>query len=184
VTTMRGSFNNAQTILLCGLMFGLFHQNITQIFYTFLFGMLMTALVLKTKSIFPAVAVHFINNSLSVYLDYADAYSLPLGGFFDAVNNLLGSNFLLAAFLWLLISGAGVLIFFVILKLAKKGKGREDAYPSEIRITEAEGESVSAEEAPLEDKMLYKPVFRDWAFYIGALVMTAVTTIFTFIWGL
>ena len=186
VTTMRGSFNNAQTILLCGLMFGLFHQNITQIVYTFLFGMLMTALVLKTKSIFPAMAVHFINNSLSVYLDYADAYSLPLGGFFDAVNNLLGSNFVLAVFLWALVSGAGALIFFVILKLAKKGKskGLDSAFSSGIRITEAEGEPVTDDGTPLEDKMLYKPVLRDWAFYIGALAMTAVTTIFTFIWGL
>jgi hypothetical protein len=37
---------------------------------------------------------------------------------------------------------------------------------------------------PLEDKVLYKPVASDWAFYIGALVVTCITTLCTFYWGI
>lgn len=205
LTAMRGSFNPAQTVLLCGLAFGLFHQNITQIFYTFCFGMLMAWLVLRTKSIFPGVLVHFLNNSISVYLDFASDYNLPLGGFFDSVNNLLVNNFIIAVFLWALCVAAAAGLVFAIYRLTG-GKWRSRAeknaaiygtvgYNSTanqnqsgegIVITEAEDEKIQPEEneKPLEDKMLYKPVLRDWAFYIGALVMTAVTTVLTFVWGL
>ena len=53
LTTLRGSFNETQTIILGGIAFGLFHQNITQVFYTFCFGMLMTALVLRRNRFSP-----------------------------------------------------------------------------------------------------------------------------------
>ena len=201
LTVMRGSFTTAQTILLCGLEFGLFHQNITQVFYTFLFGMLMATLCLYTRSVYPGMIVHFMNNSISVYLDFAEEYSLPLGGFFDKVNVLLTSNFALAAFLWFVFVAAGAGILVAILYLAKRDVTKRYRKPEpEVRryapepqtvITAVDGESVEggadeAEEtlAPLSDKMLYKPITRDWAFYIGALVVTAITTVCTFVWGL
>ncbi len=201
LTVMRGSFGTAQTILLCGLEFGLFHQNVTQVFYTFVFGMLMATLCLYTRSVFPGMIVHFMNNSISVYLDFAEEYSLPLGGFFDNVNALLTSNFGLAALLWLLFAAAGAGMVFAILKLASRDvKARYRAPEPEPRryaspetvIVSAEGEEVgekaedeaSEPRTPLSDKMLYKPVLRDWAFYIGALVVTIITTVCTFAWGL
>lgn len=198
LTVMRGSFGTAQTILLCGLEFGLFHQNITQVFYTFVFGMLMATLCLYTRSVFPGMIVHFLNNSISVYLDFAQEYSLPLGGFFDKVNMLLTSNFALAAFLWLLFVAAGIGILFAIITLAKrdvKERYRKPEQPvrryaPETVITAAEDETVNTGEegedavVPLSDKTLYKPVLRDWAFYIGAVVVTAITTVCTFVWGL
>ncbi len=207
LTTMRGSFSTAATILLCGVEFGLFHQNITQVFYTFLFGMLIATLCLYTRSVYPGMIVHFMNNSISVYLDFAEEYNLPFGGFFDTVNTMITSNFALAAFLWFVfvVIGAGILI--AILYLAKNDvkKRYRKAEPEEPRfirsastettITSVDGESVSdqcevAEDkvdeniVPLSDKTVYKPVVRDWAFYIGALVVTVITTVCTFAWGL
>lgn len=199
LTVMRGSFSAAQTILLCGLEFGLFHQNITQVFYTFMFGMFMATLCLYTRSVFPGMIVHFMNNTISVYLDFAEEYSLPLGGFFDKVNALLTSNFALAASLWLLFVAAGAGILIAILRIAKRDAAMRYRKPEpEVRryapepqtvITAVDGESVENENkdetlAPLSDKMLYKPVARDWAFYIGALVVTIITTVCTFVWGL
>ena len=184
LTTMRGSFNEAQTIVICGLAFGLFHQNVTQVFYTFLFGMLMAALVIKTKSLFPAMLVHFLNNSLSVYLDFASAYSLPLGGFFDMVNYLLANYFIVAVILWLAVIGIGVGIFILIVRLSSKNAAKNRDKENGVKIVAAEGEQIAEETLPLEDTLLYKPVARDWAFYIGALVITIITTFCTFYWGL
>lgn len=195
LTVMRGSFGTAQTILLCGLEFGLFHQNITQVFYTFVFGMLMATLCLYTRSVFPGMIVHFLNNSISVYLDFAEEYSLPLGGFFDRVNVLLTSNFALAAFLWFLFVAVGGGILFAIITLARRDVKKRyrkpeppvRRYSTETVITAADGETVNNDEdavVPLSDKTLYKPVLRDWAFYIGAVAVTVITTVCTFVWGL
>ena len=199
LTVMRGSFSAAQTILLCGLEFGLFHQNITQVFYTFMFGMLMATLCLYTRSVFPGMIVHFMNNTISVYLDFAEEYSLPLGGFVDKVNALLTSTYALAASLWLLFVAAGAGILIAILRIAQRDAAMRSRMPTpEVRryapqpqtvITAVDGESVGNENkdetlAPLSDKMLYKPVARDWAFYIGALAVTIITTVCTFVWGL
>ena len=103
--------------------------------------------------------------------------------------------------LWLLFAADGAGIFFAILKLASRDvKARYRAPEPEPRryaspetvIVSAEGEDVgekaedeaSEPRTPLSDKMLYKPVLRDWAFYIGALVVTIITTVCTFAWGL
>lgn len=183
VTVLRGSFGKGTTIVLAGVIFGLFHQNITQTFYTFLFGMLMALLVLETKSIFPGMIVHFLNNGLSVYLDYADAYKfLPLGGFFDAVNDMLVNNFGLALVLWLLFAAAGAGLVVAIVALSRRSRKKKSTPSEGIVITKVAGESVT--EPPLENRVLYRPVLADWAFYIGALVMTAICSVLTFVWGL
>ncbi len=176
LTTLRGSFNETQTIILGGIAFGLFHQNITQVFYTFCFGMLMTALVLKTKSIFPAMIIHFVNNALSVYSDYATTYSLPLGGIFNWIDYMLVEHFAGLVLLFLVVVAAAVGLYLLIIHLAKKKKQSDG-----IEITAVDGEEI---EQPLSDKTLYKPTTRDGAFYIGAIVMTVLTTIATFTWGL
>ncbi len=185
VTALRGSFTPAQTIVLGGVIFGLFHQNITQVFYTFCFGMLMTALTLKTKSIFPAMLVHFMNNTLSVYIDFSSAYGLPFGGMISWINDLLLTNFLAAVGLWVLSVAAAVGVFYAILRICKKQNASAAAHDDGIVILSAEGEELDRpSELPLENKMLYKPVLRDWAFYIGAAITMLLTTIFTFTWGL
>lgn len=184
LTVMRGSFTERQTIVICGLAFGLFHQNITQVFYTFCFGMLMALLVLKTKSIFPAVLVHFMNNSLSVCIDYAE-YVPALKPVVDSVDNFLWNNIGLAFVIWLAVLGIAVGIVYLILQIAKKERAKQltDSEDGAV-ITAVDGEAIEPKKLPLEDKMLYKPVARDWAFYIGALVVTAITTFCTFYWGL
>ncbi len=184
LTVMRGSFTERQTIVICGLAFGLFHQNITQVFYTFCFGMLMAFLVLKTKSIFPAVLVHFINNSISVCIDYAE-YVPPIKTVVDAVDNFLFSNIGIAFLIWLAALGLAVGIVYLIVHIAKKERAKLSAEHNDgIVITAVDGEAVEQPKLPLEDKMLYKPVARDWAFYIGAIVITVLTTFCTLYWGL
>lgn len=51
--------------LLGGLMFGLFHIGYDQVFYTFVLGMVFTYAAVITGSIYPAMILHFFNNSFA-----------------------------------------------------------------------------------------------------------------------
>lgn len=189
LTTMRGSFSEIKTAIIVGVIFGLFHQNITQFFYPMVFGFLMALLVMRTKSIYPAMLVHFMNNALSVYIDYASTYAfLPLSGFIRSVEGLIYGAFPVALMMYAAVVAAGVGLYILILRIAKKNENAKKAQPlysgEGITILSVDDEEITEAPVPLEDTMLYKPTLRDWAFYIGALAITALTTFVTFYWGL
>ena len=175
LTTFRGSFSQIQTALLCGLIFGLSHQNVEQLVYTFFLGVLLAFLTMKTRSIFPAMLIHFLNNGISVYQTYAVAYQLPFHQLINGVYDLIVSNLALVASIAGLIIACGVLIFWLIIKISEKN----DQKMLEKLKSENPDEEV---ELPLEDKIGYKPVFRDWIFIISGIIMMAITTFCTFIW--
>lgn len=60
-----------RAVVLSGLLFGLMHLNIFQFGYAFVVGMLFGAVTLLTKSIFPAMIMHFTNNALSLVWTYS-----------------------------------------------------------------------------------------------------------------
>ncbi len=188
LTTMRSSFSEVKTIIIVGLAFGLFHQNITQVFYTSCFGMLMALLTLRTKSVYPAMIIHFVNNGLSVYTDYAYTYSsLPLHDFLLSLDRLTITAFPVVVVMWLVVVGIGLAIFLLILKLCKKERAKKVTVLSKeggITILAVDDEEIEESEPVLCDRQLYKPTLRDNAFYIGALVVTAITTLLTFWWGI
>ena len=138
--------------------------------------MLMAYLTLESKSVFPAMVVHFTNNAVSVYSDFASSYDIFLSGFFSWLDQLLTTNFALLGLLFVLTVAFGVFLYIVIIKLSRKHYFKQTGG---IRVL---GEYE--EETPLAPTTLYKPSLGDWAFYIGALVMTALTTVATFVWGL
>ena len=189
LSTMRGSYDEAKTVIIAGVIFGLFHQSITQVFYTALFGALMAFLVLRTKSIYPAMVIHAVNNSLSVYNDYAKVYSnLPLHSFFSWINNLMLTAFPIVMMMFFAIIVSGVAIFFLILYLTRHKKSVHIRAIRNVSdgstIVAVEDESLDDNSTPvLEDTLLYKPTPRDYAFYIGGLVITILTTICSFVWG-
>lgn len=71
---LRGNVFNAYrstgriraAVLLSALLFGLLHQNATQLFYAFAIGLVLALLFLASDSIWPGILVHFLNNGLSV----------------------------------------------------------------------------------------------------------------------
>ncbi len=94
-----GSF---RAVLLSGLLFGLMHLNITQFFYAFVVGMLLASVALITKSIWPSVIIHFINNGLNTYIDYAESANI-FGARFNEFINLSGVNILTRFLLYTLV---------------------------------------------------------------------------------
>lgn len=110
-----------KAILISSLCFGLIHFNVQQFFYAFALGALMALVAVVSKSIVPAMIIHFINNFISVYLESAEANGWFLGGFNNGINNFLVSSngFLTFLACFLAITLAVVIIVFAIMKIFK-----------------------------------------------------------------
>ena len=108
-----------KAILISSLMFGLLHFNINQFFYATILGMLMALVGVVSKSIYPAMIIHFTNNAISVYLSSAESYGWFGKNFYNYLNNFLQSNnaFLtfLACFAFLVL--VVVLLIYLVSKL-------------------------------------------------------------------
>ena len=81
-----------KAIVISSLLFGLIHFNIQQCFYAFIVGMIMGFVSVVAKNIFPAIIIHFTNNAISVYLEYASVRGWWLGDMLEGLQNLLFSS--------------------------------------------------------------------------------------------
>ena len=105
-------------IIVSGLFFGLWHQNLPQVCTTAFMGMFFCFIYLRTKSIFPAMLAHFFNNLVVVIRDLIasnlDLDNLKLKPIETLVDNWV---FLLLFFLYsMVLSGliiTGLVLFIV-----------------------------------------------------------------------
>lgn len=151
-------------IILSALMFALMHTNVTQVFYTFFFGLITGALVYVTKSIYPAMFCHFVNNFVAVMRDYGR----QTGKGFDFLNKaygfLLGTTEggIIATILFILVA---FLMFVLFLKTS--------VIESDKRIEKCKEVAFCKEKtARLDNAPLY-----------FAITLNTLITIFTFVWG-
>ena len=63
----QGVVSKALTV---GLFFALYHCNLGQFIYQFIYGALLTVLTIYAKSIIPAIITHFINNFMALIFTY------------------------------------------------------------------------------------------------------------------
>lgn len=97
---LRGlkSFGTAGTVLLCGGLFAIYHQNPAQTIYQFCCGAAFALMAIRAESVFPTVVSHFVNNALIVILTKYNISILP--------------SWLLIVFALCLIGVLAYLIFF------------------------------------------------------------------------
>ncbi|MCH4886074.1 CPBP family intramembrane metalloprotease [Acidaminobacter sp. JC074] len=87
------------------LVFSLYHMNIVQAFPTLLIGIALGLMVYYTNSIWPAIIMHILNNSMAVIL-----------------SNVLPSDFLIPWIGYLLMMLIGLVAYVVLLMYARKNK--------------------------------------------------------------
>lgn len=179
LTAMRCSFSKWQTVFIGGLAFGLFHQYISQTFYTALMGMLLTYLVLTTRSVFPACIVHFTNNAIAVAFDFIGEYSsFNYSSLLSYVMLNVPSLFIVG---FIAAAGLGYLLICAI-------KKRYAAYYvnnyTEFLKTGNQKYYDNVLPAWEMGDVRYRPTLRDNAFLIAAVVLTAAYTVLTFVTGL
>jgi membrane protease YdiL (CAAX protease family) len=200
-TVMKKSYKGSVLFVLMGVAFGLFHQNIQQVFYASVFGGVMAFLMLKCKSVWPCVIVHFMNNFSSVYLDYAEKYGWFGGRIMPSIQTQMQTNFGQLMLLYIVVVGAfvGILVLFHYLnsvRVLKKKKetildsGYNHTQNRVVLVGEENQEKVRELDMEQEvyggklPEVRYKPTLKDKAFFIGAIVITTAYTLFSFIFGL
>lgn len=102
------------SVILSSLMFGLLHLNINQFFYATVLGFLMAVAVIMTRSIFPAMIMHFCNNFLSLYFAFAQEKGLFGSGITEIFNNFLTGSNAFTAFMGSIIIMTGLMAVIVL----------------------------------------------------------------------
>lgn len=194
LTTMRFSYKYTTFLCIMSVVFGLFHQNITQVFYTACFGLLMAYITVKIGSIFPAMIIHFVNNGLSTYLSYAEHYGFAVGGdFYTALDAMAKSDpkALLASYA-IAVFGCFGLVW--MLSYLRKKEQLEEERKKVAEFTKTLPPMLRSAVRPQSlygnrsvfhcaDTVRFRPTVRDNAFLYAALAVTVLSTVSTFIWG-
>ncbi len=201
LTSAGKYFKTVGCVVLSGIAFGLFHQNIKQVFYTSLFGALATFMTIKLKSVFPAMLMHFSNNFCSVFMSYADSYDWAVGGgFYDALDSFAANRAWALALIYLSVVVIGGGLVYLMIYLREKrvvGKKMEVIKDSGFDVTNKRvvlmGELDDERIKQLEmEKEVYgadyeaervKPQARDIMVIVALGVVTLLTTVFTYVWG-
>jgi len=182
-----------KAIILSGLLFGLMHLNIQQFFYATIVGILLGFLTIMTNSIFPAMIVHFMNNGINTYLEYAHENNYFLGDVLEKITGFIqGSNFITAMLLILLVLVALVfLLIWLIYLLFKQTTGKKiKKLVTDLRDS-TEGENIGRMSINLPPefigfniKQIRRPAFIEKIFMYSTMILSISVTISTFIWGI
>ena len=122
-------FGNWPAILISAGLFALIHASAVQLVYTFLFGVILALIVIKTGSIFASMICHFIANGLSLTLGYISASD-------DAVNLATTTpDFILA----ILIAFLTFMLIFSFVKKMKNNDKQQINYSLILKELKAKG---------------------------------------------
>lgn len=184
-----------KAILFSGLLFGLMHLNIEQFFYATLIGWLLGFICIATRSIFPGMIIHFMNNALSVYLSYASHNNWALGDLSSLLNDfLINGNYLYNAFIiFLIISTALFALAWLVYLLIKSTTLKTlENVGTELHQTLEKEQKLKVDMIKLEIpvsklgfnvKQTFYPTAKQSVFLATAIFLGVLITIFTFIWG-
>lgn len=201
---MRGSAKAGYTrygLLFSSLLFGLMHLNIQQFFYAAILGCLMGIVTIVADSIYPAMIIHFMNNALSIYFVYGYEYNWPFVELKYTIESIIFSTPIIISIA--LICGlifALLLLYKTLVKAIAKDKHKQTALKLakdlkmddmsyvEVQNKLAEIEQVLERTSPKESfslKDTNRPLkFVDRIFLISSIVLGALITICSFIWGI
>lgn len=205
--------NVIKAIIISSLLFGLLHVNIYQFFYASILGVLLAVITLASNSIYPAMIIHFMNNAMNVYMVFSSVnnlYSSKLMSSFFAManaNTIFGLVFLVLFFTFLLFS-----LHILYHQLCKESAKKQVAKLQEglgkflaRKIYFDELCDVKNNIPIKEEKEVDFSVIADYIknnindnenrekakdsnfakiFLFGSLLLSIITTIFTFVWGI
>lgn len=177
-------------IIFMAVLFSLAHQNIVQTGYTFVGGLVIAFLAVKTKSILPGVIIHFMNNLFSVISGYSSQKNGIIAYYEDRFFLFVNNNFLIAIISFILCGIALVMLLRYIADIMKRSKSSEQPPQAENfhaytpsgssleQLNDLFGFSTPKNATKLRSK------WYEYAFLYGSVALGITTTIFTFLWGL
>ena len=116
---IKESKNIKWAILCSGLFFGFMHININQFFYATIIGVFFAFITTITKNIWVPIILHFMNNAINVYLNWASKTKSLGYNFYSELNNFLQNNNMVIVFICILsvifVMSALAIYFIIIL---------------------------------------------------------------------
>lgn len=117
--TKHIGFNKA--IIISSICFGLIHFNINQVGYAIVLGLVMGFASVVAKNIWVAVIIHFTNNFIATYLEFAEANNWLFGNYQNIFTKLEGLNFiLLCVVCFVVLCVVALLLYFFMVLLFKQ----------------------------------------------------------------
>lgn len=191
-------------IIIVGVFFGFVHQNAPQLVPTMVGGLIFAFLAVKSHSIIPCMICHFMNNAFITLVNFSEQNNGFLHSAYTVVMGYVASNFISL----FISAGIAVLILYWLLRsFAKMNFAGREVFESVKTVTETEVPSVtrvsddstsdvfdiysSARLSPAKDTVVenktqksnYRSYLADYGFLLCAFICAALTTVFTFIWG-
>lgn len=175
IDALRNRGSEASIVVLSALMFALMHTNIIQCIYAFVGGCVLGYIAVRTKSIYPTMILHFANNTFATIEDYASQHADGLLGFLPRMTDFWSTNMMTMLLRGVLLV-ANVFLFIIILNaFIKSTPSRQVIKGRCIPKTQIDIDFYSIEGKPtlLDNFMMY-----------GTIAMCALSTFFSYIWGL
>ena len=195
------------SVIITGVLFGLFHLNIYQTGYATFMGIFMGFLVVYSGSIFTAVIIHFMNNALNVFINFLNDLSPSIKNMFSSLENLRTPSSIYGTIIFVVIFVIVALLlcyltYRIFIKIIKNEKLQDCKYTSkEIALcimffNKNDFKKINDENFkqkvvdiknlfcltyPLNNKKLE---FKDYILLITIIFLSTIITIFTFIWGI
>lgn len=137
-----------RAVIYSSLMFGLMHLNINQFFYATILGFLIALSALMSKSILPAIIIHFMNNFISTYISFAQANKWFGWEAFELMENMnLSSNIVsgfLTSFLFLVVVMGALIALYMLLIKETRVKQMKKLFTTVKKINEEAGTTPPA----------------------------------------
>lgn len=138
-----GTGRQRSAILLTAFLFGLMHMNPTQLFYSFVMGIVLALLFVLTDSIWPCILFHFANNAMAPVAalleeNYGEAFvSRYVFPFSRGLSDSKSAAVTVTAAI------AGLVITVLCLRAVARIEGREDLLRLCIRGSEKKGKLIT-----------------------------------------
>ena len=191
--------NPRYVLLISSILFGLMHLNINQFFYAAILGYLIGMVGLISDSIYPCMIIHFMNNFLGSFIYYGSKLNWPISSLLMKVTDAIYANpiTLICAML------VGIpLLFYLYRILVKKLAKERNKMKMQAIVKELKMNNITIEEAQAKINMVNsvlaqsnsfkidknnqnsKLKFSEKMFIISSIILGALITISSFIWGI
>lgn len=203
-----GIIGYKKAIIISSVLFGLMHLNISQFFYATILGILMGLVATMTRSIWPAVIIHFCNNFINVFMSYAETTNLTSFSLTGILNSIASQSMILFFVAVVVIVLLALIALFALLKklFMETGYKRfgEKFASIEVQIRANNPNVTDADvvhafeqyvlpnmksptnivDAYVDDTKTYnKLMFKYKIPLVCCLVLASLITVYTFIWG-
>ncbi len=169
---LRKSFGMWTSVVLCGLLFALMHQSVTQLIYPFILGCVLAVVMERTGNILYPILIHMFNNFTTVILTFV--FSILKIEDINTVFNVQWWGVLCAILLAALTCGILWLLYHFYLKkftkLSESNEAKEESQNEDNKNNEHQ--KGNAKERFQKDDTSFVPTYENSPFMIGKIPLT------------